>query len=155
MEIKLGRLSHVGIGVRNIEATLQQYSAIFGIQLEKERINVPGFDLAEGEIVRARSANMKGLKVAFITMGNTAFEFFELPESSLTGGKRYGIYHVGFIVDDLKSKLAELKAKGIEPAEGFPKSDKLVYLRPSEGVLIELTDKTWRYTKEPAKTKQK
>ena len=152
MEMKLGRLSHVGIGVRNMEETLKRYAEIFGIQLNQGKVDMEGFDVKEGEIVRSRTG---GIKVAFITMGNTAFEFFELPESSLTGGKRYGIYHVGFIVDDLKSKLAELKAKGIEPAEGFPKSDKLVYLRPSEGVLIELTDKTWRYTKEPAKTKQK
>ena len=147
MVFKLGRIEHIGICVNNLDETLKTYSTILGFKIGYRNIKHVGFKIKEGEIV----ISSRGSRVAFITTGNTNFEFIEIKDWDRANkiGRRLGIDHVAFVVDDLKSVLKELKAKGIDPLEGFPKSDTIVYLRTSEGALIELFDKTWKYQPKP------
>ena len=144
MDIKLGKIAHIGICVKDLDETLNIYSNILGFKVGFGDVDHVGCRVKEGEVIPGGKSNVR---VAFITTGNTTFEFIEIKDwdKATEKGRKLGIDHVAFIVDDLKSELRDLKKKGIEPLDGFPKSDTIVYLRTSEGVLVELYDRTWQY----------
>ena len=137
MDIKLGKIVHVGICVKDLDETLNIYSKILGFKVGIGDVDHVGCRVKEGEVI---PGGKSGVRVAFITTGNTTFEFIEIKDwdKATEKGRRLGIDHVAFLVDDFKKALKILKDNGIEPLEGYPKSDTIAYFRTSEGVKIEL-----------------
>jgi len=124
---------HVGITVRDLEATISWYVKHLGFR----RLTDFGFP---------------GASVAFIGRGNIRLEFFQIEkatpmedgrkeaESNLSFG---GINHFAIYVNDLDQTLVELKAKGVEQAftlNTVPdgSGDRYTFIRDNEDMLIEL-----------------
>lgn len=133
MSDRLSYFHHVGITVRDLEATIAWYEK----HLDFKRLTDFGFP---------------GAKVAFIGRGDLRLEFFQIEnampmedgrkeaESNLSFG---GINHFAIFVDDIDTTLEDLKAKGVE--QGYTlnvvpdgSGDRYTFIRDNEGMLIEL-----------------
>jgi ketosteroid isomerase-like protein/catechol 2,3-dioxygenase-like lactoylglutathione lyase family enzyme len=130
---RLDYFHHVGITVRDLEATITWYEKHLGFK----RLTDFGFP---------------GASVAFIGRGDLRLEFFQIEnatpmedgrkeaESNLSFG---GINHFAIFVDDLDGTLIDLKSKGVEPAFTLNvvpdgSGDRYTFIRDNEDMLIEL-----------------
>ncbi|MBN2071964.1 MAG: methylmalonyl-CoA epimerase [Candidatus Krumholzibacteriota bacterium] len=135
MRDRLKKLDHIGIAVKDIDEAKRLYRDILGFELIEEK-TLPD----------------RGLKIAFLSTGNTKIELLEgiTPESAITkfvDKRGPGIHHLSFEVDDIRKILDELSSEGIElidrvprdGAEGHP----VAFLHPGSTmkVLIELEEK--------------
>jgi catechol 2,3-dioxygenase-like lactoylglutathione lyase family enzyme len=133
MSARLNNFHHVGITVRDLDATIAWYENHLGFK----RLTHFGFP---------------GARVAFIGRGDLRLEFFQIEtatpmedgrkaaESNLGFG---GINHFAIFVDDLDDTLEELKAKGVEQAHTLDvvpdgSGDRYTFIRDNVGMLIEL-----------------
>lgn len=132
---RLKELNHIGIAVNDLDEAKKLYCNILGFKLMDEK------ELPD-----------RGLKIAFLSTGNTKIELLEgtTAESTITrfvASRGPGIHHLCFEVDDITKTLAELSADGIDlidraprdGAEGHP----VAFLHPGSTmkVLIELEEK--------------
>ena len=126
------RLDHIGIAV----ADLEQARTLYGEHL--------GFELGEIEELPDRQ-----LKICFVRVGDANVELLwpTAPESAVAkfiDKKGPGIHHLCYRVDDVQSKLDELKAAGIklidEKAKPGAHNTLVAFLHPKSagGVLTEL-----------------
>jgi ketosteroid isomerase-like protein/catechol 2,3-dioxygenase-like lactoylglutathione lyase family enzyme len=130
---RLEYFHHVGITVRDLEATIAWYEKHLGFK----RLTDFGFP---------------GASVAFIGRGDLRLEFFQIEnampmeegrkeaESNLSFG---GINHFAIFVDDLDVTLTDLKSKGVEQAFTLNvvpdgSGDRYTFIRDNEDMLIEL-----------------
>jgi len=130
----IGRLNHVAIAVRNLEAASRVYKETLGAEVSEPTL------VAE-----------HGVTVVFITLPNTKIELLEpLGENSpiakfLENNPDGGIHHICYEVDDILSARDRLVASGArvlgggEPkigAHGKP----VLFLHPKDfcGTLVEL-----------------
>src|SRR4051794_3659893 len=102
-------IDHIGIAVRSISKALPLYEGIFGMVNEGE------------EIVESQ-----GVRVAFLSTGNTRIELLEpLNESSAVAkfiAKRgEGIHHIALEVSDIKERIKEIKDNGIQLIDEEPR----------------------------------
>ena len=129
------KIDHLGIAVRSISDSLQFYHEALGLEL------------AGSEIVEDQ-----GVKVALLPVGESRIELLEPFSEETTVGRFIarrgeGLHHICYEVDDLSSKLNDLKSRGIRLLEGYPRrgaEGKLVaFLHPASahGVLVELVEK--------------
>jgi methylmalonyl-CoA/ethylmalonyl-CoA epimerase len=129
------KIDHLGIAVSSISDSLAFYRDALGLELA-------GTEMVEDQ----------GVQVALLPVGESRIELLE-PVSGETPVGRFiakrgqGLHHICYEVDDLTSKLAELKLRGVRLLEGYPRrgaEGKLVaFLHPAsaQGVLIELVEK--------------
>ncbi|MFY9554277.1 MAG: methylmalonyl-CoA epimerase [Blastocatellia bacterium] len=129
------KIDHLGIAVRSISDSLVFYREGLGLEL------------AEVETV-----NDQGVRVGLLPVGESRIELLE-PLSEETPVGRFiarrgeGLHHICYEVDDLRSKLDELRSRGLRLLEGYPRrgaEGKLVaFLHPASahGVLVELVEK--------------
>jgi catechol 2,3-dioxygenase-like lactoylglutathione lyase family enzyme len=133
MSDRLNHFHHVGITVRDLEATIAWYEKHLGFK----RITDFGFP---------------GARVAFNGCGDLRLEFFQIEnatpmeerrkeaESNLSFGR---INHFAIFVDDLDGALEELKAKCVDQAHTLDflpdrNGDRYTFIQDNEGMLIEL-----------------
>lgn len=127
------RIHHTGVVVRSIEESYRFFRDTLGLPVVKEEV-----------------IEDQGVKAALLDLGNGLLELLE-PINSETGIARFletrgeGLHHVCLEVDDIKAKLADLKAKGVrlideEPREGIVGSIAFVHPSALHGVLVELVD---------------
>ncbi len=131
-------LRHVGFITTDLEASLEHFTRIYGLEPAQIRV-VPPF----GEAAETR--------FAFIDLPHACFELIE-PISQrfreILLKDRPGINHVAFNVSNLEAALALLEARGIRPGHVTPSgivelpSYKMAYLDPADtgGMLIELIE---------------
>jgi methylmalonyl-CoA/ethylmalonyl-CoA epimerase len=129
------KIDHLGIAVRSISDSLAFYRDTLGL------------DLAATETV-----GDQGVEVALLPVGESRIELLE-PVSEDTPVGRFiakrgeGLHHICYEVDDLTSKMEELKSRGVRVLDGYPRrgaEGKLVaFLHPANanGVLVELVEK--------------
>jgi methylmalonyl-CoA/ethylmalonyl-CoA epimerase len=128
------KIDHIGIVVKSIDKALKLYNNLLGLELTGE------------EILEDR-----GLKVAFIKVGDTRIELLEpLHENSEVSGflekKGEGMHHIAYEVDDVKSMIEKAKELELKPLSDEPKdgahNTKVVFLHPktTNGVLVELVE---------------
>lgn len=132
---RLKELNHIGIAVRDLEEAKKLYRDTLGFELTSEK------DLPD-----------RGLRVAFLSTGNTTIELLEgVREDSAISRfiekRGPGIHHLCFAVDDIGSVMNDITASGVElidkeprpGAEGRP----VAFLHPKStmSVLIELEEK--------------
>jgi len=133
-----GSLYHIAIAVRNLDSAEKIFKDSIGLTItHKEEIPEQG--------VRATMLQPPSGK-------GTAIELLEAldensPIAKFLNKRGEGIHHICFYVDDLESKLAELKNKGIKLIDEEPRigayETKVAFIHPSSmnGVLVELAEK--------------
>ena len=135
MNERLKDLNHIGIAVEDLEEAKHLYRDILGFELIEEK------DLPD-----------RGLRVAFLSAGNTTIELLKgvTPESAIAkfvSKRGPGIHHLCFEVDDIDAALKGLDEEGIElidakarpGAAGHPVA--FIHPRSTMKVLIELEEK--------------
>ncbi|OPY79767.1 MAG: Glyoxalase/Bleomycin resistance protein/Dioxygenase superfamily protein [Syntrophorhabdus sp. PtaU1.Bin058] len=130
MEIR--RISHIGVGVRNLGAAKRFFETSFGFKTVEESTGM-------------------GLHVAFLAGGATPIE---LIQDEVPGGtidkfiekRGEGIHHLCFEVADIRKAMEELRSCGIrfldqKPREGAHEAlVAFIHPKDSYGVLIELAE---------------
>jgi methylmalonyl-CoA/ethylmalonyl-CoA epimerase len=130
----IGRLNHVAIAVRNIDAAIAAYRSTLG-----------------AEVTEPTDQPDHGVRVAFVSLPNTKIEFLEpLGENSpiakfLDKNPDGGMHHVCYEVDDILAARDRLKAGGARViGSGEPKigahGKPVLFLHPKDfqGTLVEL-----------------
>jgi methylmalonyl-CoA/ethylmalonyl-CoA epimerase len=130
----IGRLNHVAIAVRDLNAAVATYKNALGAKVSEATVQPE-----------------HGVTVVFVALPNTKIEFLEpLGENSpiakfLERNPDGGIHHVCYEVDDIIAARDQLKAKGARVlGDGNPKigahGKPVLFLHPKDflGTLTEL-----------------
>lgn len=126
------QIEHIGIAVKDLEASIQFYTGMLGLKLV-------GIETVESEQVR----------VAFIEIGETRLELLEAtssdsPIARFIEKKGEGIHHIAFQTEHCQKHLDFLKKQGIQLINEVPKGgahgNLVAFLHPksTNGVLMEL-----------------
>ena len=134
MSDRLKELNHIGIAVTDLGEAVKLYRDILGFELTEEK------ELPD-----------RGLKVAFLSTGNTTIELLQgVREDSAISRfiekKGPGIHHLCFSVGDIGRTLEEVSVDGLDlidktarpGAEGHPVA--FLHPRSTGKVLIELEE---------------
>lgn len=130
------KVDHVGIAVKSIDDTLEHYIHTLGLTL-----------LAIEEVESHK------VRVAFIDAGNIKLELLEPmggagPVAKFIEKRGEGVHHIAFGVTDIRTRMRELRKKGVQLLQEEPKPGaggaEVAFLHPksSFGVLYELCDKS-------------
>tara|TARA_B110000967_G_C18895611_1_gene570413 strand:- start:3923 stop:4324 length:402 start_codon:yes stop_codon:yes gene_type:complete len=126
------KIEHIGIAVKDIEASNELFAKLYG----KSHYKIEALE-------------SEGVKTSFFEVGPNKIELLEAtnPESTIAKfieKKGEGIHHIAFAVTDIKAEIKRLKSEGFIVLNETPKKgadNKLVaFLHPktTNGVLIEL-----------------
>jgi len=126
-------LNHVGIAVRDIDASLRFYAQVFGAR--------------GGEVVDIAD---QGVRAALVRVGGSQLEFIQ-PTDPEGGVARFldrrgeGVHHICFEVEGLQDTLDRLQESGVQlidtaPREGLSGSIAFIHPGSTNGVLVELVD---------------
>lgn len=113
-EAALGRFSHIGIVVRDLDQAMDYYSSVFGLGPFRTQT----YDL-KGFLYRGRPADAR-VRAALADSGSVFVELVQVLEgetvhTEFLREKGEGIQHVAFLVRDMDQKLRQLARSGIEP----------------------------------------
>ncbi|MDC6385400.1 methylmalonyl-CoA epimerase [Flagellimonas taeanensis] len=128
----MDKIEHIGIAVKNLEASNQLFAKLLG---------VPPYKMEE--------VASEGVRTSFFESGPNKVELLEAtsadsPIAKFLEKRGEGIHHIAFAVEDIVSELARLKKEGFQLLNEIPKKgadNKLVaFLHPkgTNGVLVEL-----------------
>ena len=128
-----GRIHHVAVVVKSLDAALPLYRDLLGLNLETI-MDIPS----------------DGVRIAFLGVGESKIELVE-PTDSSTGVARFleskgeGFHHVCFEVPNLAEALLRLEIDGIELIDSAPRrgaEGPVAFLHPRacHGVLVELIE---------------
>lgn len=128
----MNKIEHIGIAVKDINASNELFAKLFGEASYKME-----------EVVS------EGVKTSFFKVGPNKIELLEAtkPDSPIARfieRKGEGIHHIAFDVEDIEAEVARLKKEGFVVLNETPKKgadNKLVvFLHPktTNGVLVEL-----------------
>ena len=126
------KIEHIGIAVKDIEASNSLFASLFGE--------------AHYKIEEVAS---EGVKTSFFMCGPNKIELLEAtkPDSPIAKyieKKGEGIHHIAFAVDDIHAEIDRLKSEGFTVLNETPKKGAdnkwIAFLHPktTNGVLIEL-----------------
>lgn len=126
------KIEHIGIAVKNLEASNEIYAKLFGEQAYK-----------------TEAVESEGVKTSFFKVGENKIELLEAthedsPIAKFIAKRGEGIHHIAFDVSDIEAEIKRLKKEGFVVLNETPKKgadNKLVaFLHPksTHGVLIEL-----------------
>lgn len=129
------KIDHLGIAVRSISDSLGFYREALGMELDA-----------------AETVEDQGVRVALLPVGESRIELLEpfsddTPVGRFIAKRGEGLHHICFEVEDLASKMEDLKSRGVRVLDGYPRrgaEGKLVaFLHPASasGVLVELVEK--------------
>jgi len=126
------KVEHIGIAVKNLEASCKLFSKLFGKEpyktekVESEKVTTSFF----------RAGEMKAELLAAFSDESAIAKFIEK--------RGEGLHHIAFAVEDIRGEMNRLKEEGFQFTrdEPFPGADnKLVcFIHPksANGVLVEL-----------------
>jgi methylmalonyl-CoA epimerase len=127
------RVHHVAVVVRDLEASLELYRDLLGLELETV-MDIPS----------------DGVRIAFLVVGESKVELVE-PIDPATGVARFlesrgeGFHHVCLEVSNLAEALTRLAIDGVELIDSAPRrgaEGPVAFLHPRSchGVLVELIE---------------
>jgi methylmalonyl-CoA/ethylmalonyl-CoA epimerase len=133
--MKVLKVDHIGIAVKNIEECKKLYVDILGL------LHAGSETVAEQKVT-----------TAFFPVGETEVELLEStapdgPIGKYIESRGEGVQHIAFRVDNLQAALDELKAKGVRLIDEKPRKGaggaKIAFLHPKStfGVLVELSER--------------
>ena len=114
-KVTLGKLSHVGIVVVDLDKAMEYYGSVFGLgPFTTEVYDLKSF-VYWGKTASAR------VKAAIAYSGSVFIELVQVLEgetvhTEFLREKGEGLQHVAFLVRNLDEKLKELAKSGVEPA---------------------------------------
>jgi len=126
------KIEHIGIAVKNLEASNNLYSRLFGAPpykteaVESEHVNTSFFKVGDNKIELLEATSKDSAIARFIDK------------------KGEGMHHIAFEVDDIKAEIVRLKKEGFSVVNEEPKRGAdnkwVAFLHPksTNGVLIEL-----------------
>jgi methylmalonyl-CoA/ethylmalonyl-CoA epimerase len=128
----INKIEHLGIAVKNIEAS----NALFGKLLGKEHY-------------KTEAVESESVITSFFKLGDQKIELLQStdengPISKFIESRKEGAHHLALHVDSVLEEVARLKAEGFEFISETPKKGAdnklIVFLHPktTNGVLIEL-----------------
>jgi methylmalonyl-CoA/ethylmalonyl-CoA epimerase len=126
------KIEHIGIAVKDIEASNDLFGKLFG---------KPHY--------KTENVESEGVITSFFECGPNKIELLQAtntdsPIAKFIEKKGEGIHHIAFAVDDIEAEIERLKAEGFKIIHEKPKKgadNKLIaFLHPkgTQGVLIEL-----------------
>jgi methylmalonyl-CoA/ethylmalonyl-CoA epimerase len=130
--MKIKRIAHLGIAVKDLEAPKKLYA---------ENLNL---ELKDDEVVETQK-----VKVSFIKVGESNLELL-LPTSSDSAVAKFlenkgeGFHHLALEVEDIHAAVAELKAAGVKLIDEKPREGAhgalVAFIHPKAtfGLLVEL-----------------
>ena len=133
--MKISRIEHLGIAVKNIEETLPYYRDILGF-----------------ECYNIETVEDQKVRTAFLKVGETKIELLEAtsPDSTIAKfieNRGEGIHHIAYKVEDgVANALEECVAKDIRTIDKEPRQGAeglhIAFLHPkaTQGVLTELCE---------------
>ena len=130
--ISMRKIEHIGIAVKDIEASNKVFSKIFGKNNYKSEAVVS-----------------EGVVTSFFQVGENKIELVaasneDSPIAKYLSKNREGMHHIAFDVQDIEKEMERLQNEGIRTLSDAPKKgadNKLIcFLHPKDtnGVLIEL-----------------
>lgn len=130
----LNNLHHLGIAVRDLQATINLYTSMFGVQ-GWERISLPE----------------RHMQVAVCHIGNTLLELItptsdDAAFATFLHERGDGIHHVAYQVADIEAALRHLESGGMRLIDRHARpgihNTRVAFLHPKAtgGVLIELVE---------------
>ncbi|HEX5564097.1 MAG TPA: methylmalonyl-CoA epimerase [Sporosarcina sp.] len=129
------KVDHIGIAIKDLNNALPYYIETLGLKL-----------------LGIEEVKSQKVKVAFIDAGNCKIELLEpIGEDGAIAKflekRGEGIHHIAFGVSDIRTRMQELKEKGVQMLQDEPKPGaggaQVAFMHPksSFGVLYELCDK--------------
>jgi len=133
--MKVTKLDHIGIAVKNMDEALAFYRDTLGI-------TSVGTEVIEEQKV----------KVAFLPVGDTELELLEStapdgPVAKFIEKRGEGIQHIALRVENIEEALGELKEKGFQLIDQKPRygagNAQIAFLHPKAtgGILLELSER--------------
>jgi methylmalonyl-CoA epimerase len=131
--MKLRRLSHIGLAVRDLDAAIDLYRRVFGL-----------------ELTRRWKAEADGMEAAAFRVGDLEIELMQpsgpdTPVGRFLARRGEGVHHVAYRVDDVGAALEEARTAGLETVDQLPRPGGagrtlVAFLHPKStlGVLTEL-----------------
>jgi methylmalonyl-CoA epimerase len=134
-------ISHVGIAVADLERSIALYQQITG---------QPVFSIIEIPDQRVKVAMFQPPATSAITGGRIELVAATSPDSPIAkfiAKRGEGLHHICIYVDDIVSRLKELKDSGVKLIDEMPRigadGEKIAFVHPisTNGVLLELQQK--------------
>jgi methylmalonyl-CoA/ethylmalonyl-CoA epimerase len=133
--MKIDRVDHVGIAVKNLDAAIRFYETVLGMQCD-------GIEEVADQKVRA----------AFFRCGTVKIELLEStsaegPLAKFIEKRGEGLHHIAYRVDDLRAALRDAESQGIRLIDREPRRGaggmRIAFLHPKSayGTLIELCER--------------
>lgn len=133
--MKLLKLDHIGIAVKNLDETLAFYSDVLGLECQ-------GTEVVEEQKV----------KVAFLPIGDTELELLESTTDDGPIAKHIersgeGVQHLAFKVENIEEAIEYMISKGMKMIDEKPRygagGAKIAFVHPksSHRVLVELSER--------------
>jgi methylmalonyl-CoA epimerase len=128
--VGIKKINHIGIAVKDLEASKQFYEESLGLTVEHEE-------------------TLGEMKIAFVPIGEVNVELIQSTTeegviAKFIAKKGEGIHHIAYHVDDIDSALEKLKDQGIKLVDEKPRpgahETRVAFLHPksTNGVLTEL-----------------
>jgi methylmalonyl-CoA epimerase len=135
MNMKVTKLDHIGIAVKNMDEALAFYRDTLGISPASE------------EIIEEQK-----VKVAFLPLGDTELELLEStspdgPVAKFIEKRGEGIQHIALRVENIEEALKELKEKDFRLIDQQPRygagNARIAFLHPKAtgGILLEISER--------------
>ena len=133
--MKVTKLDHIGIAVKNMDEALAFYRDTLGISPASE------------EIIEEQK-----VKVAFLPLGDTELELLEStspdgPVAKFIEKRGEGIQHIALRVENIEEALKELKEKDFRLIDQQPRygagNARIAFLHPKAtgGILLEISER--------------
>jgi methylmalonyl-CoA/ethylmalonyl-CoA epimerase len=128
--MKIKRIAHLGIVVKNLDAALELFTGALPLDL-------------------IHTEDYQGMKIGFIPVGDSSIELLQ-DVSGSSSIKKFlenngeGIHHIAFEVDDIEQAVAELREKGVKLIDEKPRAGahgmSIAFMHPkaTHGILMEL-----------------
>jgi len=118
-KVTLGKVSHIGIVVRDIDKAIEYYTSVFGLGPFTTEV----YDL-KSFIYRGKTASAR-VRAAIAYSGPVFIELVQVLEgetvhTEFLRERGEGLQHVAFLVRNLDETLKELAKSGIEPVMHLP-----------------------------------
>ena len=132
--MKLEKVDHVGITVKNLDDTLQFYTAVMGVK--KTNIQMGG----RPGVMRSATIDLPGGKIEFLEFADPQEPLLKFADS-----KSDNLHHFAVNVDNIEEALSAIKKQGgtlvHEKPLQMPTGRKIAFiLPPNSKVLIELLE---------------
>jgi methylmalonyl-CoA/ethylmalonyl-CoA epimerase len=130
----LERIDHIGVAVRDLEATISLYEGTLGMPL-----------------VHRETVDSQGVEAALLDVGDGHVELLrplgeETPVGRFLERRGEGLHHVAYAVDDIDATLERLRDAGLELIDSEPRvgirNSRVAFLHPKAtgSVLTEIVE---------------